>query len=469
MDDDSFLKNKKFSYSLYTLCLILLLLPNIIRINKGAYLISNQAYLHLHNAQYLGSHFNFYNLLIAPLAKTNFSFIINVILGLICIYLLFLLYKDRMQIDELNLCLLLLVISPFFMYLFSTLNSYGFIIVLFLLYLVIWESQIKFYQVYLFIISFILGMFGWMTTIIFLFFVLMIIVPFYFKHKSKSIIISYLISLIGAVVATLIFSREFTVKLFPNNIFSELIIDLGGTLGVSSFMLILLFIGVVFLWRKKFSLVFAFVFLLLWSIIFGAEYNAYLGIIIVIISVYGLKFLLVREWMIKDMKNFSILLIICGLIFTTITFQVRLIDYQPSAQVHEALLAISNDKDSFEINDTLLISKLVPNWDFGNSEITYAIPRTYVLTDKSISYVPLFYGLLTFNNTNSTINLWNTTRLQDAQLEMYKNEIGYVLITQEMRHRIWNDQDNKFVYLLQNNEIFKKAYKSEEVEAYWVQ
>ncbi len=233
------------------------------------------------------------------------------------------------------------------------------------------------------------------------------------------------------------------------NLLLQFISDFGGILGLSAFSLLLGSIGFAVLWKFKktyYLLLMASLAIVVWSF-FEQTLMIYAALIVSFFAGIAFSIFAKMRWKVKILKNFCLLVLFCGLLFSTISHAVILSEQPPAIQTKEALLWL---KDK-----SLPGQKVFSHYTKGFFIQYWA--ELPVLTDPAYEYAENAESLFKDNDELlSSNNLITTKKL------LKKHNIGYVMITQDMSQGlVWEKPGKGLEYLLANNETFKKLYSND--------
>ena len=266
-----FLNAKKYFYAMLLLCIILLVLPIVIRqvLNEG-FIVGEDSYTTLRIAQHIKDnnelpseddysyggrpYIGEYGMpLLLAFNPTLLSKILPFIFGLLS-FILFYFILSEIYPEVKGMGTLLFIISPSFIYLFSTATKHtaGLLFSLFGIYLLI--KRKKYFALAVFIF---LGFFSYLTSLLIL---LCFLIYSIYKNKWNE----FYIMLLGNLAAFFLqFYRVFKLGLpetffgFADKNISTLIrlvfSDFGSKIGLSFFIFILGVIGIYYLFKEKYK------------------------------------------------------------------------------------------------------------------------------------------------------------------------------------------------------------------------
>ena len=246
--------------------------------------------------------------------------------------------------------------------------------------------------------------------------------------------------LIGATI-----SSPETLNSEPQTGFASTLSDLGSIDGLPTFSLIL---GAVGLWilypDKKISLA-------IFALVIGSFVDHQLispaNVALAALSGAGIIFLVNRSWKIRDLKSLSLLVITCGLLFSSVSAGMRLGALGPTKEMTESLLWLRGHSRSGEV---VLSSPVNGHW------IQYFAIRP-VIVDERITDTRLQDSIAIFHS-------YNINNVEDYFKTM---NVSYVYITPDMTQgQVWNAKNQGLYYLLSNDETFKNIYRKNHIEIY---
>jgi len=366
------------------------------------------------------------------------------ILGILSVILVcFILDQFKIQQLKKFIILIILIISPVFVYTFSTSNSYAFsvFLLLFGFYAFIKHRQI------LSIISFILlSMFNIINPIIAL-----LLLYSYISYNKKRVIdfygISSLIIITTFTYNLLLYNQFYIMDAFSQGVLINFISDLGGIMGFGIFSILLAVIGVYIIWTTKKQIVFgAMLAFLIIASIFLNHINIYLNFLFALFAGFGLFVLIKMRWKVKLIKSLTLIILVAGLLFSSISYINRESNSLPNSQMIDSLEWISLRSEgvilSHHTNGFWIES--IAEKPVVSSQILKFSSKT-VLKDTN----ELFYSR----------NLENTISLLD------KYDVTYIWINKEMKNGlIWTKEDEGLLFLFRNTKVFKKLYDRGDVE-----
>jgi hypothetical protein len=380
------------------------------------------------------------------------------ILGAISFILLMLLLKD-FGIKPKRLALAVLIASPAFIFMFNTLNTASFALMLSLLgfWLFSRKSSAKYISIAVFTLIPVFDLtMGILSLALLLFYAL-----FQLKHRKPlmiaSIAVSFAVS--AAYYGYLIMNSGFERILFElspsgfNNMLSSFISDLGAEYGIGLFALILAVFGIISFWELKYKNLFAFfsVSLLFVTSLFFPKAIFLLNIFIAIFAAYGFLSIYNAKWDSAVFQRFVLLILACGLLFSTLSYCQRFMASEPN----EGIIA------GMEYLKTLPEEVVFSDYSRG-SWISFAGKKNVM--DENVWLAP---------NANErwkdSQDLLYTRDITKAKQIIDKYGIDYIWLDSAMIQKKWNGQEEGLLFLLKySKSSFRIIYNKQGVQVWEV-
>ena len=457
--------NKSHIWILLVLGILVLLFPIIFRMfTVSGALIGAESYDNLNwaeknsfsslklqdfsNDPYFGERGWFVVLSLAPLFLSKW---LPFLLGILS-FMLFYLIVNKIQRGYSFLATLLLIFSPISIYLFSTSTKYC--AALFLSLLVAYyylNSKRKLALLIFFLTSFFSFLCAIFLFLIYLFYVL-------YNKRGKSIGLVYTILLLVSSFIVqfgyLLYyigspSQFFMIDFTFLSILGNLFTDLGSICGFGAFFFIISLFGIFYKYKEKyhFYLVYCGLILLLVMSVYFGFLLFYLNIILAFFVAVGISRLILIQWKADVVKKLVILFLICGLIFSFISYTDRFASSYPTKDVFKAMKFLKNEGGTGVVlsdpsragfirygNNIPLVS---------NDVLFYQIP------EQRLSDISWFYTLSNYENAEEVITKYNVT---------------LIWIDKEMRNKLWNGNDEEILSLMKYGfQKFFNAYASKEI------
>jgi hypothetical protein len=381
-----------------------------------------------------------------------FILFLPMIFGILSVFLFYkILERFNISKDRVFIISLVLVSSPIFMYTFTVFNLYflSIFLILLSLYFLIKENILIPLICVVLLPFFNLALFP---------FALFLLFMYYWKHEKKGfIILAITLPIVSLIYYAVVFYPLFlpqVLSLEKQSFLTFLISDFGSEFGFSAFLLVLALIGFYFTWKdKKEYLQFYILLLVLLTVsYFFPKTNLFLNFFVVYLAGSGIYLLLTMKWKLEVIKTGTILLVICGLLFSGLSYFSRLKNMEPTKEQIKSLNFIK----SYSGENELVLSHYKNGfW------IEFFSERPTVL-DEYIYYAP---NLL--NRYNDSNSIFYSRKLNFTETLLDKYNIKYIWIDSKMKSGlIWEKEEQGLLFLLQNKETFKNIYNSSEVEVW---
>jgi hypothetical protein len=232
--------------------------------------------------------------------------------------------------------------------------------------------------------------------------------------------------------------------------------DFGSAYGLSIFAWLLAFIGFILLWRYKtkyYAAMIAVAAMLVASLLLpSALVPAH--ILVSVLAGYALSSFARMEWSFDDIRVLTMLVLVCGLLFSALSYDLAIARGPPAKELKDAAVAI---KEQFPEKATVLS---IPDNGFW---IEYWSGKQAFLDS---------WGSETPNAAERWAvaeSVWHSQDIINARSLLYRNGINALVITKDMRDgAVWELPEQDLLFLLRNNETFKNAYHSSLVDIWAV-
>ncbi len=429
---------------LYSLAVIVLLIPilqNLIAQNPLMW--GAESYYHLLQAHQGGLQ----NLHLYPLARAmeilpeNALVVIPFLRAILSIFLFQVVTKRLKMSGRFRFIFLgFLIVTPAFIYTFSTLSASGFFILMTLFGFFFLTYSRKSIQ-YISIIPFLLA--TWVDLFSTLF-MIVLLVSFMTRHKSNAGILASILTVISLLFHWLFLKQSFFTGPFHlESGIPNLVSDLGGVSGISFFLLLLAVVGISVTWkRKNFYVAYLLLPLIVIAYIFTTHIIFVTSLLAIFFATIGFIKLFEQKWQLKTIKKFTLMLLVLGLFFSGLSYLDRIDQHSPTAAEVDALQWIEETTD-----------------------------KDYVLSSPENSYYIQYFAdrrpLYAVTQQHQTV--FDTPALQTTYTtELFpilkENEVTIIYISESMKQDL--PEDVGFRFLLKN-ERFKLVHTRGDVEV-WV-
>lgn len=269
------------------------------------------------------------------------------------------------------------------------------------------------------------------------------------RIKKEKIILPIAIILLSLLVVYL--PQAFIEK--PNFIetkyLKEFLSDFGGINGIGTFSIMLAFAGLLKVWkfkRKNYFLYASSLVVFVASFFFN-ELITYSQLIIIFLAGMGFNYFYKTKWEAEYLKQAFILVLFCGLLFSTVSDAINVAQMQPNQKKAEAFLWLKENT----ARESIVFS------DYRNGLwIEYFGDKAVVLNERMRKNSNEKY--------EDSYTLLNTYDMKQAKDIINKHGINYVVITKNMfEGDVWEREDKGLHFLLSNKENFKLKFNNSNV------
>lgn len=399
------------------------------------------------------------NLLSKLLPLDVSAIIISVASMLLALVMLIrLLESFNVQNVEVWFIVLCFILSPVFISASSFPTYYSFVLFLYLSGLYLFLNKTGFFWQFLTAFIFALNsLFGLAHALMVLVTVIVIVEIFHEGLKEKMFFYIVFVPLFIASVAYQVFIIAYGgVDLELGLSLSKFLSDFGSNFGFGVFTLLSSFVGMVVIWNYK-RKYYALYVLIIASIIKSFLVNEliiYSSIAVSVLAGLGFSYFFKRDWEIADLKNVVLLLLFCGLLFSSIAYIKNIVYNNPDEELVDALTWVKENT----ADDSIVFAH--SSYGFW---IEYFSDRKVFL--DSNSYNSKNSDEL-INVSNAIFNEYNFRRLRSF-LKNYN--ITHVLISDDLKDGlVWNRPDRGLDFMKSDRETFKRVYNSSHIEVFEV-
>lgn len=396
------------------------------------------------------------------LFRIDISLFLQILIGIIFI-ILFYIFLEKIKIKK-SVCFIstiFLAISPFFIRMFTTLNPFAIQSTMLLIAL---HLQIKKSEIWKSISYFILIlMIFWSPLLVILSLLLMLVLNKDYdinKNSKKTkmpllMILSFIISILYSIYLLITFgfyniliSNYFNPAKSP--LISKLISDFGALYGVGASLGLLSLLWFFISWDKnnKSKSIYLFILITVVGALFSIQIRILFGILISIFAAKSFIYLYKKQWNQKILKSATILVIVCGVLFSFVSFQARLVSSQPSQEIIESL-------------------EFLRDYDSG---IVFT-HQNYGLFVQYYSKNPVYLDSIflekqqAINKLNESLNIFKSQSLEYINNTFINENFRYVYITPSMKEElVWKTQRKGLLFVMDNADIFEKIYDKNGIE-----
>ena len=229
--------------------------------------------------------------------------------------------------------------------------------------------------------------------------------------------------------------------------------DIGGILGYGIFNILLALLGLYFIWKKgKITLAYSLFFILVIVSFYFNGMNAYLSLAFALFAGTGLYGLTRMKWHLKLIKKLTILVLIAGLLFSSISYIGRIDAMQPDEEVIKSLQWL---KENSEPGEAVFSHYSKGFW-------IETVGNRPVVIDSLYPYTSEFKTRI--NDSEKIFESRNLARTKEL-LDLYK--VRYIWIDNEMTAgQVWSKEEEGLLFLFRNEETFDKIYDNEGILIY---
>lgn len=366
--------------------------------------------------------------------------------------IIFILILKRFNLAKDNFIAPILVISPAFIYAFSSLNKYFFPVFLLILAFYLFMQK-KPYCYFSLLPALLLPFFNFHFTIIFL--AIIFAYSVWSEKKCTFLVLPVLLLLIFWFCYLAFASGALNLQkaqLSANSLLKFFISDFGNPAGIGLFALITAIFGLSKYWKRKYENAFlflSFVFLLVYSF-FRIEALIAFTFFIAIFVNWGLLALFQdRENL--PLRNFTLLILVCGLLFSGLAGINSLISAEPDQSIMGGLDFLNSQKMAVAFS----------HYTRGNW-LAYANKQT--VADENMLFIPNLEERL-----NDSEALLSTRDLREANLIIDKYNIRYIWSDNSLRKQIWEGEEDGLQFLLKYSSMFKNIYNKGGVQIWEIE
>ena len=408
----------------------------------------------IHDSNYI---FNPYHLVLASIGYfigvDLASKIVPFLLGMLFVLIFYLILKEfEIEIKERFFMSLILIISPTFIYLSTVSNSYSvpiFLILLGVYFLLKKNIIFKFFSLIAFALATSFSLFNALL-------IMFIFIAYMIKKKSKKYMIPLLVIMLISAAFTPAYFQNKTDVLPKENILQNNISDLGALAGVGVFSILLAFAGFFLMWKKKKKYTFTILlfFIMLLSLFYVNYASFYMSFVLAVLAGYSFVAVISMKWEVKSIKNLTILLIICGLTFSTISYLDRISNMQPDKEIIKSLDWLKHYSEP----DEIVFSH------YSKGFWINAVAERPTVTDKMFEYYPSAK-----EKFNDSLEIFYSRNLENTKTLLNKYNISYIWIDNEMKQGlVWEKEQQGLLFLFRNNETFNNIYNNKGIEIWQV-
>ena len=379
------------------------------------------------------------------------SRIVPFVLGILSVFLFNLILKRFFEEDyKRHVVLLVLVLNPAFIYTFTVSNQHSAAIAFSLAGFYFFMRQGRFSLVFSLAFFGVVSLFSLFNALLV---ILLLFAYILSRHEFQSrFVVSVLFLALFSLAKRLSFFYNYSFA--PDvNFVGNLLSDLGGLIGFGMFTVVLAVYGVCSWWKEKGYFIYFFVIslVLMMSLYFiGNVANMYLMFFMAVAAGTGFIMLYDSKWNVVAVKNLTLLILVCGILFSSASFMTRLASMDPDPSAVESLVWLSDHafKDEFVLSH------------YSNGYLISAISRNPVIAD---SFINSEYDQRFLYKVQDSI--FYSSKLNTVKPLLAAYGVKYVYVTPEMRSgQVWSRPDEGLLFLFTSQSTFRKVYDKDGYE-----
>lgn len=373
--------------------------------------------------------------------------------------ILFWLLLGKFGIEKRWMALLLFALMPTSLFLAFTLNRLVVPFALLLLSLLLLLQENKLLKALGMIPALLIPLFDFVFAG--LAFILLLIFAFSRRYSRKHFLASAIILLLAAASYFLylynitgrpeLFNPES--QFFGLNYSLRMIIsDFGGYAGLSLFSLILFSVGIISVWPKKYSRlpIFFLVSLLAILSLFRIEAVILFSLAVSAFGAFGIDYLMKSHWENLTLKYMVLLIVSCGILFSSLAYTKELVNSEPSQGIIFAMEFLSNQDDGVVFSD----------YSRGNW-IAYAGKQNVL--DQNFLFAPD----VTKRFADSRKLLY-TRDYAEASALFQKYGIRYIWMDDDLKNKLYSGREDGLLFLAKYSSNIKNIYNQDGVQIWEV-
>lgn len=429
------LNDKNVSLTIFLSAVLVLSMILSFRIEKAGYTVAGEdSYMYMLQDLGYNPYYHIINMI-----DGNTLLMLNSIISVVnLMFFYFLLRKKRCSIEMAFITCVIIILSPVFIYSAFFVHFYALAIFLDLaaFLLLLNNGKIRVLSLPLFLAA---SFFDFINSV-----VIITMLLFLIGRDVKDKILYYCLFVVF-LISYLNYNMIEKGLMMYHSVWNMMLSDLGSVNGYGLFTLMLMALGAYLLWIKynyeKFWFLFAAVGLAI--AIYYSELNMYANYMVCFVAAIGFIEIFRSRWENNFLKRATIMLIVCGLLFSSISYINRITDMLPDRDTVEALEWLKGQDDGVVLS----------HFTRGMWIKYYAQKQPFVSSLSSMkdnaAAEEIFYSR----------NLKNTTEMLDS------NGIRWLYIDAEMKQGlVWEKQEQGLLFLFRNKENFRKAYENKNAE-----
>ncbi|KHO44961.1 MAG: hypothetical protein QS98_C0014G0012 [archaeon GW2011_AR3] len=405
-----------------------------------------------------------------PIALSSLSRLVGIesasrtlpfMLGIFSVLLLFMILKSlNVNPKHSFLAVVIFICSPLYIDTFSKSKSAGFAIFLFLLGSYLFISENLFIASLSTIIFLVMPLFGVAHAASAILILLAYSISFRKIKRYLAVFIPVtLLSAVYLILLNLTLTSEapgFAQTSFVSSFFA----GIGSAAGISIFVIILSVQSIFITWPKKerFWPVYTIIAVLSLLVLLNKDFVLYANIAICALSVLAFFHLIKSRWEIKLLKKMTLLVLVCGILFSAINNVATISKAEPSVKTVAALSWLGQNRYSIGLAEGTMLSH------YSNGVWIEYFTGMPSFMDSKFEFAPNPNGRYEISE-----EIFQSRDLKTVVSLLSQNNIRYIFIDEKMKEGlVWKRPDQGMLLLLKNNETFKNIYDQDNMEIWEV-
>ncbi|MFP4656402.1 MAG: hypothetical protein ACLFNK_02380, partial [Candidatus Woesearchaeota archaeon] len=225
-------------------------------------------------------------------------------------------------------------------------------------------------------------------------------------------------------------------------ILNRTIAEFGSMYGIGIMTIVLSMIGFVMTFVERRQQIYQLALLITIGSIIFVDYRLIflLNLMLSAYGAHGFSALVKRRWYSEDLKKLTILVIICGLLFTQLSYFPRITEIEPTREKTEALRWLEEQEDGIVLTTQ------------GFS------PFIQKLADKPTVLNHFTINPQKMEDIKEMFSSRNLTRTRDL---MNNYDIKYIYLDDDIEKKIWLHSEDGLLFLFRDQHTFHKIYEGE--------
>jgi hypothetical protein len=227
---------------------------------------------------------------------------------------------------------------------------------------------------------------------------------------------------------------------------TDIISDLGSLLGFGAFAILLCGIGIYLAGSfkiKVYSAYVCFFILMIFSLFFARWVFIFANVFVSVFAAFAFFSLMKRKYKIDLIRTLTLFAVVCGLMFSSISYVHRASFMGPTADMVDSLEWLGKNSEK----DDIMLSH------YSNG-----------------FWIDYFSGRKSFSDSNNMMSsvsddIFNGRNLKSTEDILSSNKIKYIIITSEMKKgQVWDVDDDGLMFLMHRSNSFEMVHSSGGIE-----